>query len=564
MTQATYTGVLDLAAGAFLLAAVLVVWRRELRAMVRMLAWQGAALATIPLTVGVYQADAALIAVGVIVLLLRAVVLPLLLARAVGSEVHERRESTPLVNTTTSLLITAGLTVLAYAVTRPIIALDPSPATRAVPAAFAVILIAVFIMVSRRRALSQAVGFMMLDNGIAATAFLITSGVPLIVELGASLHVLFAVLVLGLLTGHMRRTFAAAVGWRRLSAFVTVLAALSVLMTAAVLGSQIGSGARFGVGHQLRADALTVTMLIIIGTVGTLATWASIGYINAELAHEHTDQRGANLYGVLVPIFLAAMSLAVLANNIGLMWVAIEATTVATAFLVGHRRTRAALEATWKYVVICSVGIALAFLGTVLLYFASLHAGASSGTALNIDVLLAHAGQLDPNVTHLAAGLLLLGYGAKAGLVPFHTWLADAHSQSPAPVSALMSGVLLSVAFSALLRVKSVVDLALGTGFLRAGLLIIGLLTLLIAASLLVVQTDFKRMLAYSSMENMGLVAVAAAAGTKLAITALLLHVLAHGIGKTLVFLGSGQLQAAHDSTRISDVTGVLARSRTG
>ena len=355
---------------------------------------------------------------------------------------------------------------------------------------------------------------------------------------------------------------AALLGWRRLSASVTVGAALSVLASGAVVGLRLESGARFSVGHLLRADALSVTMLIVIGTVGTLATWASIGYINAELAHGHTDRRGANLYGVLVPIFLAAMALAVLANNIGVMWVAIEATTVATAFLVGHRRTRASLEATWKYVVICSVGIALAFLGTVLLYFASLHAGASSGTALDIDVLLSHAGRLDPAVTRLAAGLLLLGYGAKAGLVPFHTWLADAHSQSPAPVSALMSGVLLSVAFSALLRVKSVVDLALGTGFLRVGLLIVGLLTLLIAASLLVVQTDFKRMLAYSSMENMGLVAVAAAAGTKLAVAALLLHVLAHGIGKALVFLAAGQLQAAHDSTAISDVTGVLARSR--
>jgi len=207
MTQATYNGVLNLAAGAFLLTAVLTVWRRELRAIVALLAWQGVALAAIPLSEGIYQGDAALTAVGVVVLLLRAVALPLLLARAVGTEAHERRESTPLVNTTSSLIITAGLTVLAYAVTRPIIALDPSPTTRAVPAAFAVILIAVFIMVSRRRALSQAVGFMMLDNGIAATAFLITAGVPLIVELGASLDVMFAVLVLGLLTGHMRRAF---------------------------------------------------------------------------------------------------------------------------------------------------------------------------------------------------------------------------------------------------------------------------------------------------------------------------------------------------------------------
>jgi hydrogenase-4 component F len=354
----------------------------------------------------------------------------------------------------------------------------------------------------------------------------------------------------------------AVVGWRRLSASMTVLAALSVWIGGALLALRVGSGALFGVGHLLRADALSATMLIVIGTVGTLATCASVGYIDAELAHGHTDRSGANLYGVLVPLFLSAMALAVLANNIGVMWVAIEATTVATAFLVGHRRTRTALEATWKYVVICSVGIALAFLGTVLLYFASLHAGASSEQALDIDVLLTHATRLDPAVTHLAAGLLLLGYGAKAGLVPFHTWLADAHSQAPAPVSALMSGVLLSVAFSALLRVKSVVDLALGTGFLRAGLLILGLLTLLIAASLLVVQTDFKRMLAYSSMENMGLVAVAAAAGTELAIAALLLHVLAHGIGKALVFLAAGQLQAAQGSTLIADVTGVLARSR--
>jgi hydrogenase-4 component E len=207
MTENTYGGVLSLAAGAFLLFAVLIVWRRELRAIVKLLAWQGVALAAIPLIEGVYERDGALITVAVVVLLLRAVMLPALLARAIGSEDDERRESTPLVNTTSSLLITAVLTVLAYAVTRPIIALDPSAATRAVPAAFAVVLIAVFVMVSRRRALSQAVGFMMLDNGIAATAFLITAGVPLIVELGASLDVLFAVLVLGLLTGHMRREF---------------------------------------------------------------------------------------------------------------------------------------------------------------------------------------------------------------------------------------------------------------------------------------------------------------------------------------------------------------------
>jgi hydrogenase-4 component F len=351
-------------------------------------------------------------------------------------------------------------------------------------------------------------------------------------------------------------------GWRRWTATLTVASAITVLVCGAALGLQVGSRQEFAMGGLLRVDALSITMLIVIGVVGTLATWASIGYIDTELADGHTDADGARLYGVLTPAFLAAIVIAVSANNIGVIWVAIEATTVITAFLVGHRRTRTALEATWKYVVICSVGIAVAFLGTVLLYFAAQHAGVPAAQALNLDALAVHAASLDPGVTRLAAGLLLIGYGAKAGLFPFHTWLADAHSQAPAPVSALMSGVLLSVAISVLIRIKPIVDAATGPAFMRSGLLVLGLATLLIAAMMMTVTGDVKRMLAYSSMENMGLIAIAAAAGTTLAIAALLLHVLAHGIGKTVLFLAGGQLQAAHDSTAIADIGGVLRRSR--
>ncbi len=351
-------------------------------------------------------------------------------------------------------------------------------------------------------------------------------------------------------------------GWRRVTATLTVLSAVTVLGCGAALGFGVGTGTRFALGGLLRVDALSVTMLIVIGLVATLVTGASIGYLDIELGRGHTDSRGARAYGSLTAAFLAAMVIAVCANNLGVIWVAIEATTVITAFLVGHRRTRLALEATWKYVVICSVGIAIAFLGTVLLYYAAEHAGAPPGSALNLDVLAAYAGRLDPGTARLAGGLLLIGYGAKAGLFPFHTWLADAHSQAPAPVSALMSGVLLSVAFSVLIRIKPIVDAATGLTFLRWGLLLAGLATLLIGAMMLTVTPDMKRMLAYSSMENMGLIAVAAAAGTTLAIAALLLHVLAHGIGKTVLFLASGQLQASHNSTRIADITAVLRRSR--
>lgn len=355
---------------------------------------------------------------------------------------------------------------------------------------------------------------------------------------------------------------ATACGWRRWTALLPVLSALVVLVSGVVMALRNGGAEQLLLGGLLRADALSATMLIVIGVVGTLSTWAGIGYIDTELAHGHTDDSGARLYGALIPAFLAAMALAVSANNIGVIWVAVEATTVITAFLVGHRRTRNALEATWKYVVICSVGIAIALLGTVLLYFAARHAGAGLEEALNLDVLTAHAAQLDPAVTRLAGALLVIGYGAKAGLVPFHTWLADAHSQAPAPVSALMSGVLLAVALSVILRLRPIVDAATGPGYLRVGLSAVGLATVLVAALLLTVTTDVKRMLAYSSMENMGIIAVAAAAGTRLAIAALLLHVLAHGVGKTVLFLAGGQLQSAHNSTAISDLVGVVGRSR--
>lgn len=346
------------------------------------------------------------------------------------------------------------------------------------------------------------------------------------------------------------------------NAVVTAVAAATIGVCGVLLAVWGGQEPVAALGGSLRADALTATMLIVIGSVGAPAAWAGMGYLGQEVAAGESTPRRIWLYGVLVPSFIAAMTLAVVASNIGVTWAAIEATTIVTAFLVGHRGDRASVEAAWKYVVICSVGIALALLGTVLVYFAAVHAGVPAADALDIDTLLLYATGLDPEITKTAAGLLLIGYGAKAGLVPFHTWLADAHSQAPSPVSALMSGVLLAVGFYALLRVKPVIDMAVGAGFLRAGLLVVGLTTVAVAALMLLVQTDYKRMLAYSSMENLGIIAIAAAVGTKLAMAALLLHILAHGIGKTVLFLTVGQLQSAHRSTAIAAVRGVLARSR--
>ena len=371
-----------------------------------------------------------------------------------------------------------------------------------------------------------------------------------------------ALLVLPVAAPVAAAVFAAVCRNRRLNAAVAAAAALAIGACGLLLAVARGDGPALALGGLLRADALTAVMLVVIGSVGAPAAWAGIGYVDQEVAAGHTTPRRVRLYGVLVPTFLAAMATAVSAANIGVMWAAIEATTIVTAFLVGHRGGRAAVEAAWKYVVICSVGIAVALLGTVLVYFAAVHAGIPASRALDIDTLLAHATALDPAVLRVAAGLMVIGFGAKAGLVPFHTWLADAHSQAPAPVSALMSGVLLAVGFSAVLRVKPVVDLAVGGGYLRTALLVVGLATVAVAALMLLVQRDFKRMLAYSSMENLGVIAVAAAVGTPLAIAALLWQVLAHGMGKTVLFLSAGQIQSAHGSSAIAAVRGVLARSR--
>jgi hydrogenase-4 component F len=309
-------------------------------------------------------------------------------------------------------------------------------------------------------------------------------------------------------------------------------------------------------GGLIRADALSAWMLLGIGSVALLVCWASPAY----LAAGHTSRRRARWYGLLLQLFIAAMATAVLAGNLGVLWVAVEATTIVTAFLVGHHRTRTALEAAWKYVVICSAAIAIAFLGLVLLYYAARHAGLPGGDALDWATLTGHAHQLDPAVTRIAIGLAVIGFGAKAGLIPLHAWLPDAHSQAPAPVSALMSGVLLPVALYAVLRVKAVADPALGIGYLRTLLLILAVTTLALAALLLIGQRDYKRMLAYSSMEHMGLIALAAAIGTQLAVAALLLHMAGHGLAKTVAFLSSGHILHRHTGSRITDVRTLATR----
>lgn len=347
-----------------------------------------------------------------------------------------------------------------------------------------------------------------------------------------------------------------ALGWRPATAWVSAASAAAVLTAAIVIAVQVAAdGPRTMPTGLLRADALTAFMLIVIGAISLLATAATPAHLNAEIDADRATARTATRHSALVGVFLAAMALAVLAADLGVLWIAIEATTIVTAFLVGQRRTRTAVEAAWKYVVICSTGIALALLGTILLNYASRHAPGAAG--LDWVRLVATAASLDPGVTRVAVVLLVIGFGTKAGLAPLHAWLPDAHSQAPAPVSALMSGVLLSVAFYAILRVKVIADAALGAGFTHALLVAMALASLAVAASLLVAQRDYKRMLAYSSIEHMGLLALGAAAGGPPALAAVLLHILGHGLAKSVLFLGAGRILQTTGTSRIDRVRGL-------
>ena len=369
-----------------------------------------------------------------------------------------------------------------------------------------------------------------------------------------------AVLVVPLLAPLIAAALALLFGWRPFVAWSAVAASLAILGSGVIAAVLTVDGSAVALAGTLRVDALSAIMLLVIGGVALIATWAGVAYMRHELVAGETDARGAKQYGVLVPLFLSAMVLAVLASNLGVMWAAIEATTIVTAFLVGHRRGRAAVEASWKYVILCSVGIALAYLGTVLVYYASQHAGIGVRGTLDWSLLAAHASQLDPGVMRIAVPLLILGFGTKAGLVPLHSWLPDAHSEAPAPVSALMSGVLLSVAVYALLRYRVIAVAALDVQFVRGLLLVVALTSIAVAASLLIAQKDYKRLLAYSSIEHMGLATLGVAVGTPLAVAALLLHVLGHGLAKAVAFCASGQILASEGTTKIAGVRGLMSR----
>jgi hydrogenase-4 component F len=338
----------------------------------------------------------------------------------------------------------------------------------------------------------------------------------------------------------------------RTAARLNALAAFLTFASAAVLFVE-----RPSAGRYLIVDDLNVVFIVLSTFVGFTTSVFSGSYIAHELETGRLSPAYLRFYHAMYQALMFGMNLALLSNNVGLMWVAVELATLTTVLMVGIYRTPAALEAAWKYFLLGSVGIALALFGTILVYLAA-HATVGEGLdAMAWNVLVDKAAAFDPALLNLSFVFLLLGYGTKVGLVPLHAWLPDAHAEGPTPISAVLSGLLLNVALFAVLRFKTIMSAnpaALAPGPLMVSL---GLLSVVFASFMLYRRHDIKRMFAYSSIEHMGIITFAFGMGGPLANFAGLLHMTLHSLTKSAIFFCVGHIAQIKGTQRMSEIRGL-------
>jgi hydrogenase-4 component F len=338
----------------------------------------------------------------------------------------------------------------------------------------------------------------------------------------------------------------------RLSATLNVIATFLTLLAAVSLFF-----GRPPPGPYLLVDDLNNVFIVLTTFVGFTTSVFSASYIAHEIEIGRLTSTTVRFYHAMYQVLMFAMNLALVANNIGLMWVAIELATLTTVLMVGIYRTHEALEAAWKYFILGSVGIALALFGTILVYMAARPIIGEGLDAMVWTVLVTRAQDFDPALLNVAFVFLLLGYGTKVGLAPLHAWLPDAHAEGPTPISAVLSGLLLNVALYALLRFKML--LALNPAALAPGPLMVtmGLISLVFAAFMLYRRRDIKRMFAYSSIEHMGIITFAFGMGGPLANFAGLLHMTMHSLTKSAIFFAVGHIAQVKGTQRIADMGGL-------
>lgn len=321
-----------------------------------------------------------------------------------------------------------------------------------------------------------------------------------------------------------------------------------------------------GVGHllssnqQFYVDAFNLLLIVLTAFIAMTTAIFSKNYMWHNVESGKITAQRLRLYHVMYQLFIFMMLLTLSTNNIGILWVAMEGATLATVLLVSLYRTPESIEAAWKYFILCIIGIALALFGTILVYSSAMQQFDSTGSAIFWSALYQHASALNAPIIKFAFVFLLVGYGTKIGLVPLHNWLPDAHSESPAPMSTLLSGLLLNVALYALIRFKVLVDLALGENDHLAGnlMMIFGLLSFLVAAILLHRQRNIKRMFSYSSIEHMGLITFAFGLGGALATFAALFYMLMHSLTKSAIFVTVGNAIHLAGTQSMDQIRGLI------
>lgn len=342
---------------------------------------------------------------------------------------------------------------------------------------------------------------------------------------------------------------------RSLMEFFSVAASAIAFLESVVIALKVSTAGSYFSWPFFSVDSLGAIIMLIIGSVGLAVAVYSIYYLRQETAKKIIGFTRVKQYFILLNLFLAAMFLAITASNPIFAWISIEATTLSTAFLISFYNKPSSTEAAWKYLIINSVGLLLGFFGT-LLYFTAVSSSGENGL-VSWQSLVANATHLDPLIAKIAFIFVLIGYGTKVGLAPMHTWLPDAHSKAPAPISALLSGVLLNVALVIVLRFKVITDLSVGHIFSQNLLIIFGFLSILIASFINFTQKNYKRLLAYHSIENMGLAALGFGFGG-LGVFAAILHMIYHALIKSALFLSAGTIFLRYSSTKIANVRGSL------
>jgi len=337
---------------------------------------------------------------------------------------------------------------------------------------------------------------------------------------------------------------------RRVMSVLGALACFTTLaLGIALLQEVLDRGVVTEWNEFLCADALSAWMVLLISAVSLGTSLYAGNYFQRDLAAKTITLGRVREFFVLTPLFVAGMFLVVLANNLGVMWFAVEATALSSVLLVALYNRKTSLEAAWKYIILGSLGLALALFGTVFLYAAAIGPHASEKLpSFNWSHLITVAPRFDQGLIKLAFVFALIGYGTKAGLAPMHTWLPDAHSEAPSPTSAMLSGVSLKIALYALLRFHILTTACLGSGFSRHFLLAFGLFSMFLAAPFILVQKNLKRMLAYSSLEHVGLICTGIAMNTSLTIFGALLHMGYHALTKPVLFFAAGNIHQTFHS----------------